>query len=121
MKKLFQIAALAFLQLVYSCEKTKTAPQPQQIKDVEENYGPYGKFSSWKSVGGDTLFDENLTLTYFAVEENSPCHTYYYQQNISFWNCYEYTMKVSGCIIASDTLVCTDIDTQKKAIFKREK
>ena len=121
MKRYLKIQIILLSLGLFACEKTQIAPQSQPKKAIEENCGPYGKFSTWESIGGDTLFSEKLTLTYFATEENSPCNKYYYQQNFSFWNCYDYTMKVSECIVSVDTLVCIDIDTQKKVIFKREK
>lgn len=106
-----------------ACKKQTLAPstQPATETKTEENFGPYGKTSRWKSIGGDTLFEETLTLSHFSVEKGSPCNTHYYLQNISFWNCYDYTLDVSECVTKSDTLTCIDPDTNKKAIFKREK
>ncbi len=105
-----------------SCNK-KNNPEPAQNKPIEseqEYCGPYGKISAWKSIGGDTLFTQKLTLTYFYTEQANPCAVYYYSQNYSLWNDYDYTLSVNSCLVVNDTLIMIDIDTNKKAIFKRE-
>lgn len=123
MKKTLTITAILLVTIIIACEKVKTAPQQEAAKSEasSENYGPYGKFSKWKSIGGDTLFSDLLTLSFFYEEKNSPCNICYYQQNYSFWNDYDYTFSVSACVIANDTLTFIDIDTNRKAIFKLEK
>jgi hypothetical protein len=106
-----------------SCSKKNISsqqPEPNAAQEIE-NCGPYGKVSVWKSIGGDTLFAEKLTLTYFYTEKTTTCGIYYYSQNYSLWNDYDYTLGVSGCVKVSDTLILKDIDSNKKAIFKREK
>jgi len=108
---------------LFACEKRNSEPvrQSQATEAANEKCGPYGKESSWKSIGGDTLFSENLTLSYFYTEKQTPCNICYYEQNISFWNDYDYSFSVSECAVVTDTLVFTDIDSGRKAIFKRNK
>lgn len=122
MKTLIKISLLGFIMTAASCEKTNSAPsnEAQTPEPVLENCGPYGKTSSWKSIGGDTLFAQNLTLKYFYTQQATPCKIYYYSQNYPFWNDYDYTLAVSGCKAVGDTLIIIDIDSNKKAIFKRE-
>lgn len=117
------ITSTLLLAALIACQKTKTTPanpSPAPLP-LTEKCGPYGKESFWKSVGGDTLFTEKLKLSFFYTEKNSPCNICYYQQNISFWNDYDYTFSVSECAVATDTLIFTDIDSGRKAVFKREK
>lgn len=119
MKKTLTISAFLLVALAIACEKNKTNP-PQQNAKTEagsENYGPYGKLSQWKSIGGDTLFSDTLTLSFFFEEKNSPCNICYYQQNYPLWNDYEYTLSASKCDLPKDSLVITDVNTNKKAIF----
>ena len=123
MKKTITLTIAASVVVLLACKKENSAPPQQKdvVQSPTEKCGPYGKNSSWKSIGGDTLFSENLTLTYFFTESHSPCNICYYQQNISFWNDYDYTFPVSECAVANDTLIFTDIDSGRKAIFKRNK
>ena len=119
MKKKLTATALLVATIIIACEKNKPAP-PQQSPKVEvaaENYGPYGKFSKWKSVCGDTVFSDTLLLTFFYDEKHLPCDICYYQQSYSFWNDYEYTLSVSKCALPSDSLIVKDPDTNKKVIF----
>lgn len=117
------LISLVIILSIIACQKKNNGPVTTTSKTTiaEENFGPYGKVSKWKSIGGDTIFKEPLTLTYFHTEKSTPCNVHYYLQNISFWNCYDYTLDVSECITQNDTLICVDIDTHKKALFKREK
>ena len=122
MKKLSYII-LFFSALVFlSCHKKKQAAPTQIFEQTPapETCGPYGKISSWKSIGGDTLYSETLILSYFYSEKQLPCAIYYYSQSYPFWNDYDYTLPVSGCEAAKDTLIIKDIDSGKIAIFKRE-
>lgn len=120
-KQLF--TSLFLIILFAACQKKNNAPAPSAPKaiPVEENAGPYGKESKWISIGGDTIFTDTLTLTHFYTEIATPCNICYYQQNISFWNDYDYTFAVSECTVATDTLIFIDIDSKRKAIFKRKK
>jgi hypothetical protein len=107
-----------------SCNKRKACePSTQNTVSVptQQNFGPYGKESTWLSIGGDTTFTDTLTLIHFYTEIATPCNICYYKQNISFWNDYDYTYSVSECAVPRDTLVFTDIDSPKKTIFKRLK
>lgn len=122
MKKLTTLLIISTTVLL-SCQK-KESPQNSQNQislTEEEKAGPYGKLSKWKSIGGDTLFKDQLTLSYFFTEKNQPCNICYYQQNYSLWNDYSYTFQISECAVVNDTLTIIDIDTEKKAVFKREK
>jgi hypothetical protein len=123
MKAILHISFLVAISIICACKKTNNAPSKAALGSVvsSEKFGPYGKVSQWESIGGDTLFAEKLTLTYFYTEKHSPCNICYYQQNISFWNDYDYTFSISECAVVSDTLIFTDIDSGKKAIFKRDK
>lgn len=123
MKKLTKIFLLIISLTFLSCDKKNQQPasQNERAVSVPENCGPYGKTSSWKSIGGDTLFAQNLTLTYFYAQQATPCKIYYYSQNYPFWNDYDYTLAVSECKTVGDTLIIVDVDSNKKAIFKREK
>lgn len=123
MKKALTITAILLVTILIACEKVKTTPQQEGAKPEAplKNYGPCGKFSKWKSVGGDTLFTDTLTLSFFYEEKTSSCNICYYQQNYSLWNDYDYTFSVSACAVVNDTLTFIDIDTNKKAVFKREK
>jgi len=107
----------------FSCQKKKcesAAPNKNQnTQPVIEKCGPYGKESKWLSIGGDTIFSDTLTLTYFYTEKTTPCNVCYYQQTISFWNDYDYTFSVSECAVPADTLIFTDIDSGREAIFNR--
>ena len=119
MKKTLIIAAFLLVAFIIACEKNKATPQ-QQIAKTEassENYGPYGKFSEWKSISGDTIFSDTLTLSFFYKEKSSPCNICYYQQSYSLWNDYEYTLSASQCELPNDSLIIEDINTNKKAIF----
>ena len=119
MKKKPTISALLIATIIIACEKNKPAP-PQQTTKAEtpsENYGPYGKFSKWKSVSGDSIFSDTLTLTFFYAEKYLPCDICYYQQNYSFWNDYDYTLSASKCALPKDSLIIQDQNTNKKAIF----
>lgn len=120
-KQLFN--SLTIIILFTACQKRNDASVPslQKTIAVEENCGPYGKTSRWLSVGGDTLFTDTLTLTYFYTEITTPHNIFYYQQTISFWNDYDYTFPVFDGTIPKDTLIFTDIDSGRKAIFKRLK
>lgn len=120
MKKLLKLSAVALVIAFYSCEKSSVRPDsvPPVYPSIEKN-GPYGSVSNWKSIGGDTIFSDTLTLTYFYTETNKPCNTCYYQQNISFWNDYDYTLAVPECATPTDTLIFTDIDSGRKAIFTK--
>ena len=93
------------------------APKGPAIAQLAEDSGPYGKVSHWKSVGGDSLFAEELTLTHFYTEEQEPCDICYYLQSYALWNDYDYTYSVSKCATLSDTLVIKDIATAKVAYF----
>ena len=107
-----------------SCAKKKncaTSGNNSSIAPVQENFGPFGKESFWKCIGGDSIFQDTLSLTYFYTEAATPCNVCHYHQNISFWNDYSYTFSVSECMTATDTLIFTDIDSHKKTIFKRQK
>jgi hypothetical protein len=115
--------SLALIILFTACQKRNAAPAPSSPKSIPviEKHGPYGKESKWLSIGGDTLFTDTLTLSHFYTEIATPCNICYYQQNISFWNDYDYTFAVSECAVATDTLIFTDIDSGRKAIFKHQK
>ena len=119
MKKTLTISAFLLAAIIIACEKNKPAPPQPNVKPATptENYGPYGKFSKWKSVGGDTVFSDTLTLTFFYTEKAMPCDVCYYQQNYSFWNDYEYTLSASKCSLPADSLTVKDLNTNKKAIF----
>lgn len=124
MKKSLFISIALFTICASACKKSNdktTAEEPTSKTPVTKNYGPYGKTSEWKSVGGDTIYEDELTLAYFYTEKNSPCNICYYQQNYSLWTDYDYTLSISECAVVNDTLIMTDIDTGRKAIFKREK
>jgi flagellar basal body L-ring protein FlgH len=116
------INSLLIVVALTSCEKTSPEPKEETQKgnSVVEKCGPYGKESTWKSIGGDTLYAEKLTLTFFFTEKNTPCNICYYQQNFALWNDYDYTFSISECANVNDTLTLIDIDTKRKAIFKRE-
>ena len=119
MKKTLTIAAFLIVAIIVACEKNKPEPPKQNITTEvhPENYGPYGKFSKWKSVCGDTIFSDTLTLSFFYTEKHVPCDICYYQQNYSLWNDYEYTLSASKCSLPTDSLMLTDLNTNKKAIF----
>jgi hypothetical protein len=120
MKTTTKTCVLAFaVVFIFSCEKETSAPKTNNIQDAPVNNGPYGEFSRWKSIGGDSLFEEDLTLTLFYTEKSSPCDICHYQLNYSLWNDYEYTCSFSKCAVPDDTLVMTDLATARKAIFKR--
>jgi hypothetical protein len=109
--------------VICSCKKSKITPttSSEPASSYQENSGPYGKTSAWKSIGGDTLFTQNLTLTLFYTEKSTPCDICHYQQNYSLWNEFQYTYSISKCTIVADTLIMKDPDTNRKAIFKRLK
>lgn len=119
MKKTLTISVFLLATIITACEKNKPAPPQQNAKEEAptENYGPYGSFSKWKSIGGDTLFSDTLTLSHFYTEKVLPCDLCYYQQNYSLWNDYDYTLSASKCQLPNDTLVIKDPNTNKKAIF----
>ncbi len=121
MKTFITLSILASVLL--SCNKKKTAPASEnpQVVSVTQNFGPYGKISSWICIGGDSLFAEKLTLTYFYTEKALPCNICYYQQSYSLWNDFAYTFSVSECVTLKDTIIIKDVDTGKKSIFKLEK
>lgn len=120
MKRSIKLFAAVLATVFCACEKSnvKPASAPPIYSSVEKS-GPYGSVSNWKSIGGDTIFSDTLTLTYFYTEKNVPCNTCYYKQNISFWNDYDYTLDVPECTTPTDTLVFTDIDSGRKAIFSK--
>ena len=120
MKNLF--LSLLIVTVFGSCQKRNDVSSQQNQTTVpnQEGFGPYGKESKWKSIAGDTLYEEKLTLSYFYTEKNIPCNICYYQQNYSLWNDYDYTLSITECTVVGDTLTLIDIDTNKKAIFKRE-
>lgn len=117
------LTSFAVIIFIAACQKRNndTTPSASKAIPVVEKAGPYGKMSKWLSVGGDTLFADTLILSHFYTEKYTPCNICYYHQNISFWNEYDYTFAVSECTIPKDTLVFTDIDSGRKAIFKRNK
>lgn len=117
------LTSFTLILFITACQKRNSPADDAAPKTIPvvEKAGPYGKTSKWLSVGGDTLFADTLTLSYFYTEKNTPCNICYYQQNISFWNDYDYTFAVPECTIATDTLIFTDIDSKRKAIFKRKK
>lgn len=119
MKKTLTISALLIAAIIIACEKNKPSPPQQNPTAVTttENYGPYGEFSKWKSVSGDTIFADTLSLTFFYSEKHVPCDICYYQQNYSLWNDYEYTLSASKCATAKDSIIIQDQNTNKKAIF----
>lgn len=121
-KQLFtSIALIAFC--LSACNKTKKVPASNResvAAPVVNTFGPYGRESVWKSIGGDTLYAQKLTLAFFFTEKTTPCNICYYQQNFALWNDYDYTFSISECAIVNDTLTLIDIDTNRKAIFKRE-
>lgn len=121
--KNFIPGVMALTLMFLCCEKKNNELAVQETKNEgpEKKHGPYGKTSKWKSISGDTVYEETLTLTYFYTEKNSPCNVCYYQQNYPLWTDYDYTYAVSECAAVNDTLTITDIDTGRKAIFKREK
>ncbi|MBP7809395.1 MAG: hypothetical protein KA163_08885 [Bacteroidia bacterium] len=123
MKKVI-LLSIALLAVCFSaCEKTNNTPNTNREATqapIVEKCGPYGKVSTWKSIGGDTLYTQKLTLTFFFTEKNTPCNICYYQQSFALWNDYDYTFSVSECAVVNDTLTLIDIDTNRKAIFKRE-
>src|ERR1051325_4674715 len=99
MKKLITLTLLS--AILFSCNKKKTlapATQPVNTITTQENYGPYGKLSNWKCIGGDSIFTEILSLTYFYTEKHQPCNICYYQQSYSLYNDFTYTLWVSECI-----------------------
>lgn len=105
-----------------SCKKNSASPKtsaPTQTAQI--NNGPYGDFSRWQGIGGDSLFKEELTLTLFYTEESSPCDICHYHLNYSLWDDYTYTYSTSKCTVSNDTLMIKDIATAKKAFFKRIK
>lgn len=122
MKTYFYITISLAAFVLFGCNKKNQTPPPaNNTENTQQEYcGPYGKTSSWKSIGGDTLFAQKLTLTYFYTEKTQPCSIFYYSQNYALWNDYDYTLSLSGCSIVNDTLIIKDIDSNKKAIFKRE-
>lgn len=119
MKKTLTTTAFLIAVIIIACEKNKPAPPQPNVKPATptENYGPYGKFSKWKSVSGDTTFSDTLTLTFFYTEKQTPCDLCYYQQNYPLWNDYEYTLTASKCALPTDSLIIKDQNTNKKAIF----
>ncbi len=119
MKKTLTTTVFLIATIIIACEKNKPAPPQPNLNPAtqSENYGPYGKFSKWKSVGGDTVFSDTLSLTFFYVEKYLPCDICYYQQNYSFWNDYDYTLSASKCALPKDSLIIQDQNTNKKAIF----
>ena len=112
-----------FASILVSCEKKKIEPQSQNPQTVSttQSFGPYGKISTWICIGGDSLFTEKLTLTYFYTEKALPCNICYYQQSYSLWNDFVYTFSTSECLTPKDTIIIKDVDTGKKSIFKLEK
>ena len=114
--------SLVLIILFTACQKRNNsiAPPIEKTSVVPENFGPYGKNSRWLSIGGDTIFSDTLTLTHFYNEIATPSNICYYLQNISFWNDYDYTFSVPECAIPNDTLIFTDIDSGRRAIFKRQ-
>lgn len=119
MKKTLTISTLLIAAIIIACEKNKPAQPQPNVNSVtpSENYGPYGKFSKWKSVSGDSVFSDTLTLTFFYTEKHLPCDICYYQLNYSLWNDYEYTLAASKCAVPKDSLLIQDQNTNKKAIF----
>lgn len=123
MKKVVFISLAILVVCLSACEKKNNDPATNREAvqtPIVEKCGPYGKESKWKSIGGDTLYTQKLTLTYFFTEKNTPCNICYYQQNFALWNDYDYTFSISECAVVNDTLTLIDIDTNRKAIFKRE-
>jgi hypothetical protein len=119
MKTIRILFILLVITFASSCEKNTVAPKANTSQNIPVNDGPYGQFSKWKSIGGDSLFEEELTLTLFYTEKSSPCDICHYQLNYSLWNDYEYTYSASKCAVPKDTLIMVDIATAKKAFFKR--
>jgi len=124
MKASYKTLFLGAILSLSACTKKNTPPctnNPVASSEHAVNDAPYGTFSSWKSIGGDSLFADTLTLTLFYTETHSPCDTYYYQQNYALWNDYDYTYAVSKCAKVNDTLKIKDIATGKVAFFNRLK
>jgi hypothetical protein len=119
MKTTRTILIILAIASAFSCEKNTPAPKQTTTQNDPVDNGPYGQVSRWKSIGGDSLFEEELTLTLFYIEKSSPCDICHYQLNYSLWNDYEYTWSASKCAVPNDTLLMTDIATAKKAFFKR--
>jgi hypothetical protein len=114
---------LTTIAIISSCHKkngptTNTTITSNSTPQV--NYGPCGKVSNWKCIGGDSLFADLLTLTYFYTEKAQACDIYYYQQSYPLFNDFSYTFSVSGCVAFNDTITIKDVDTGKKSIFKRQ-
>jgi hypothetical protein len=127
MKTMSVLLVCSCLLVFSSCKKDKSmAPSYKSatetaVKNDSLNNGPYGTVSRWKSIGGDTLFTEDLTLSLFYTESHSPCDICYYQLNYSLWNDYDYTFSASKCLIPGDTLLMKDLATNRTALFKRVK
>jgi len=122
MKQLTSIIIISVLAI--GCNKKNTAPSPVSSGTTnsgsEIKYGPCGKTSRWKCIGGDSIFTDILSLTHFYTEKAQPCDIYYYQQNYSLFNDFSYTFSVSDCVVVNDTIIIKDTDTGKKSIFKRQ-
>src|SRR5687768_3287846 len=99
------ILIIAVTAMQVSCDKATTAPRTPTVVTVNENNGPYGSVSKWQSIGGDSLFEDELVLTLFYTEPHSPCDICHYQLNYSLWNDYEYTYSTSKCTVPNDTLI----------------
>lgn len=111
--------------LIVGCTKKNTTPSTVYTgtshPETDIKYGPCGKKSNWKCIGGDSIFTDILSLTHFYTEKAQPCDIYYYEQNYPLFNDFSYTFSVSDCVMINDTIIIKDIDTGKQSIFKRQK
>jgi len=121
MKK--QILIVFVLGSFISCKKEVKKPiqeYPTQTEEEIGKYGPYGKFSKWRSVAGDSIFSTDLTLSWYHLQKESPCNIHYYEMNYPLWNCYDQDFSISECAEVNDTLTIKDKDSNKQAIFIKQ-
>lgn len=107
-----------------SCKKGNTNPLHNNTQEEEhENgkYGPYGKFSKWRSVAGDSIFSTDLTLSWYHLQKESPCNIHYYEMSYPLWNDYDQDFSISECAEVNDTLIIKDKDSNKHALFIKQK
>lgn len=119
-----QLHILILALIVLSCQKNTKEPANENTQHEQHdngNYGPYGKYSTWKSVAGDSIFTTNLTLRWYHIQVESPCNIHYYEMSYPLWNCFDQDFSVSECALGNDTLIIKDKDTNKQAIFIKQK
>lgn len=120
MKKNLAYIIVATTLIFASCQKKNiSAPSSNQEQghNDEGKYGPLGKFTKWKSISGDSIFSADLTLSWYFVQNDSPCNIHFYAMNYPLWNCYDQDFLISECVSVKDTLIIKDKDTNKKALF----